>query len=398
MSKESPDPLELKPHVSSTVIIKSQMATQPAVTNKISTQAKVAVKASASSQATVSIKTQKVSQSDLNTKTNLASQSVIAKKTQPTVAMKSKINILPIKAMATVKPSGNIQTQQPVTIQTLKRSHRTVCVSTQNPQPSVTIKTHVISQPTVATKIQSTLQQPIVTTNTQSNTIAVKTKKVDLPQVPVKRPSSFASPVSVKTRIVTQPRNPETSTSLSSSPQVVKTESPSVVSVATRTRARSSSLMDVIKTEPKSRTSTCPTIIRTHSQLKANPTTQPDEQQEAFTIPPAAMASISQQQPNTTVLHHHNGSVFATQTTSNTDQPKISLERPDMAQVFLEYLIQQGSQRMDQIEEEMAHMTMRERERQSARKHRERRDAFSVQALREIELASTNLKNSLFGV
>lgn len=69
-----------------------------------------------------------------------------------------------------------------------------------------------------------------------------------------------------------------------------------------------------------------------------------------------------------------------------------------MAQVFLEYLIQQGSQRMDQIEEEMAHMTMRERERQSARKHRERRDALSVQALREIELASTNLKNSLFGV
>lgn len=69
-----------------------------------------------------------------------------------------------------------------------------------------------------------------------------------------------------------------------------------------------------------------------------------------------------------------------------------------MAQVFLEYLIQQGSHRMDQMEEEMAHVTMRERERQGARKHRERMDALNVQALREIELASTNLKNSLLGV
>lgn len=89
--------------------------------------------------------------------------------------------------------------------------------------------------------------------------------------------------------------------------------------------------------------------------------------------------------------------MFATQT-GNTDHPKTNSERPDMAQVFLEYLIQQGSHRMDQMEEEMAQVIIRERERQGARHHREQMDALSVQALREIELASTNLKNSLLGV
>ncbi|KAK4297275.1 hypothetical protein Pmani_030297 [Petrolisthes manimaculis] len=399
MSNNSPDSVEYKLCASSTVIIKSQMETQPTGATKYHTQAKFVKQSPASSQSTVSLKTSEASQSDITTKTITSSQSVIAIKTLPTVAMKSKTTFQSIKSVtSSVEPNVNIQIQPSVTIKTMKTNHPKVPVSTQSSQPTVAIKTQLTSQPIISTTTQSTSQPPTVIKNVQPNTIAIKTKKIDLlPQVTMKRSSSFVSPVSIKTRIVTQPRSFETSTSSASFSQVVvKTESTSAVPVATRDRTGAHVHRVAIKSEPQPHT--CPTTVRIHSQLKASPTAQSDKQQEPFTIPPAAMSSISQQKPNTTVLHHHGGSMFATQTTSNTAQPKTNSETPEMAQVFLEYLIQQGRHRVGQMEEEMAHVTIREIERQRDRKHRERMDALSLQALREIEQASTSLRNSLLGV